>query len=99
MSYGSSFELDCVSSLYATSSLSRPPPLWAIRREQNSDLADDHFLAETAQTRWLTAFSSASWRPETGCGSIWPDVTRDSRSANETPPPLISAPNPELHPA
>ena len=43
--------------------------------------------------RWLTRFSSSSWRPETRTGLISPSATRCSSSASETSPSRIDVPS------
>jgi len=51
------------------------------------------------QMAWLTMFSSSSWRPETGCGSISPDSTFAARSARVRLPSRMPVPSSSFQPA
>src|SRR4029079_10226488 len=48
------------------------------------------------QSTWFTAFSSSSWRPVTGFGSISPDATLPSSEASVPRPSRIAVPSGSL---
>ena len=55
--------------------------------------------ASTSQIAWLTTFSSSSWRPERGLGSISPVNTRPASISNSASPERIDLPRSPAQPA